>query len=424
MTRRDIADRIAERCLRGAADRVGIEAEWFVTEAAPRPREGPPPQSRVAAACDSGGPLPAGGRLSWEPGGQVEISTSPATTLAGAIASLEIDEDALRARLGRAGYRIEAAGVNRRHAPVRVIDSARYRAMEQYFASHGDDAAAAGRRMMCGTAALQVNAGSSSTTETARRWRAAHRVGPALAAAFASSPTQGGASGSCASARLENWWAVDPTRTAPVPTSAGTGKWVDYCLAARVMLIRAGEDDFLPVAGGMTLGAWADDGHALGFPDGGDVDYHLTTLFPPVRLRGWIEMRFLDAVPAPWWQAAVALTYGLVAVDGAAEELGTPPGGDVDGVGRWRTASRHGLADPAVAADALRCCEVGLSALAGLDVSGAHLDAWGELVDRSVRRGLSPAAADDAGSFARVGAGPAAGHAVGSTGQGLQSGGT
>ena len=43
-----------------------------------------------------------------------------------------------------------------------------------------------------------------------------------------------------------------------------------------------------------------------------DLDYHLTTLFPPVRPRGYVEIRCLDALPDRWWPALAALTATLV----------------------------------------------------------------------------------------------------------------
>ena len=54
-----------------------------------------------------------------------------------------------------------------------------------------------------------------------------------------------------------------------------------------------------------------------------DLDYHLTTLFPPVRPRGYVEIRCLDALPDRWWPAIAAITATLlddpVAADVAAE---------------------------------------------------------------------------------------------------------
>ena len=47
----------------------------------------------------------------------------------------------------------------------------------------------------------------------------------------------------------------------------------------------------------LTFAEWIEDGHELGWPTLDDLDYHLTTLFPPVRPRGWLELRMIDALP-------------------------------------------------------------------------------------------------------------------------------
>lgn len=87
------------------------------------------------------------------------------------------------------------------------------------------------------------------------------------------------------------------------------------------------------------------------------MDYHLTTLFPPVRPRGYIEIRCIDALPDRWWPALAALTAILVddpvAADRAAELAAPVAGG-------WQTAARAGLSDPAVRAAVSGCVQVAL----------------------------------------------------------------
>ena len=62
---------------------------------------------------------------------------------------------------------------------------------------------------------------------------------------------------------------------------------------------------------------------STGAPTLADLDYHLTTLFPPVRPRGYVEIRCIDALPDRWWPALAALTAVLIddpiAADRAAE---------------------------------------------------------------------------------------------------------
>jgi glutamate--cysteine ligase len=98
-------------------------------------------------------------------------------------------------------------------------------------------------------------------------------------------------------------------------------------------------------------------GHArLGrAPTAADLNYHLSTLFPPVRLRGYLEIRYLDAVPYRWWPALAALVVTLVddcvAADRAAELCG--------GLGdSWTAAARDGLGHQALRAATRGCAEV------------------------------------------------------------------
>jgi glutamate--cysteine ligase len=92
---------------------------------------------------------------------------------------------------------------------------------------------------------------------------------------------------------------------------------------------------------GMTLRDWLRG--ALPFaPTAGDVGYHLTLLFPPVRPRGYLEVRYLDAQRGPDWFVPVAMLSTLMAdpaTTEAALELAAPV------ANHWAVAWRRGLAD-------------------------------------------------------------------------------
>jgi glutamate--cysteine ligase len=83
-----------------------------------------------------------------------------------------------------------------------------------------------------------------------------------------------------------------------------------------------------------------------------DLDYHLTTLFPPVRPRRWLEIRYLDSLPDALWPA---LTFMLVTLldDPDAAEIAAEATGSV--AHAWDTAARVGLADRRLHASALTC---------------------------------------------------------------------
>src|SRR5262249_55673475 len=127
--------------------------------------------------------LPCGSRVSYEPGGQIELSTLAAPGL-DALDALATDGAVLGRALSPVGIGMGAVRVEPGIRRARVVQSPRYDAMESYFDATGD----AGRRMMRSTAAFQVNVDLGPPDEIDARWRLTHSVGPVLAAAFANSP--------------------------------------------------------------------------------------------------------------------------------------------------------------------------------------------------------------------------------------------
>ncbi len=112
-----------------------------------------------------------------------------------------------------------------------------------------------------------------------------------------------------------------------------------------------------PVTRRVPFAAWVTGAAPLAGrrPGAADLDLHLTTLFPPVRLRGFLELRCLDAVPARWWPGLAGLVVTLLddpQAAAVAEEACQPV------AGAWTTAARDGLQDPALARAATRCAEV------------------------------------------------------------------
>jgi glutamate--cysteine ligase len=382
LTAEDVETLVRSHCSPTAAgDRVGIETEWVVRGPDPLARLTPDDLQPLLSGLE---PLPGGSRVTFEPGGQVELSTPPAAGLEPALAAAAADAAALLAALERAGLRGVATALDTCRPPVRVVDAPRYEAMEAYFDRDGR----AGRTMMCSTASVQVNLDLGADDDVVRaRWQGIHTLGPTLAATFAASPfgCDGRPSG-WRSTRLATWFAIDPTRTAPVGGDDPGRAWANYALRARVMLVRGG-DGCEPVRGALPLRAWVDGGHDCGYPDTDDVLYHLTTLFPPVRPRQWIEVRFLDALPEPWRRAAVAVTTALVYDDEARARAATAaaaaPG--------WRTAARAGLAHPDLARAARIVLEAAVDALPRLHASAETKDAVAEFTDRFAARDRCPA---------------------------------
>ena len=113
----------------------------------------------------------------------------------------------------------------------------------------------------------------------------------------------------------------------------------------------------------------------------------MTTLFPPVRPRGWFEVRYLDAQPWQWWPVPMAV---LTALLDDAEALAVAEVA-CDGLDDWEAAARDGLAAPGLQAAALACFDAALAALVRM---GEHPDLVAlvrAFRDRYVSLGRSPA---------------------------------
>ncbi len=313
---------------------VGVEAEWFVHDT--RCPEGPVDPHRVAAALallpaapglpDSPGTtgtassepplLPAGARLTREPGGQVELSSPPADSPADCAEDLLLDQAELRTALAAQGLRLTGSGTDPLPRERRMqLDHPRYLAMEKFF----DRAGPWGRIMMTGTASVQVNvdAGADSGPHTiAERWRLTHLLGPVLVAAFANSPLLDGRPTGYRSTRQLVWSRMDPTRTlAPAaPNGAATDpreSWARYVLDAELLCVQRPDGRPWTAPAGLTFRDWL-RGAGERPPSLADLDYHRTTLFPPVRPRGHLELRMIDAQPGDGWLAPLALVSALL----------------------------------------------------------------------------------------------------------------
>jgi glutamate--cysteine ligase len=274
---------------------VGLELEWLTFPFDDPTRRVDLHELRpVLDALD--GRLPCHSALSVEPGGQLEISTRPFDAVSDAIDAARTDAARLRDALAGIGVELVGRGLDCHRAPARVVDTARYRAMEAYFDHAGVD----GRTMMCNSASIQINVDFDGDVRDA--WRAAHVVAGSLHAR-GSTPAPN---------RLDVWSRIDATRTAAVGGTDPRTAWPAYAFDARVMFIRIGPDDCEPVLGHFRFRDWIEHGHPLGWPTEADLREHLTTLFPPVRPRGFLEIRTLDACADDEWPALAEHAIGLL----------------------------------------------------------------------------------------------------------------
>jgi glutamate--cysteine ligase len=384
LTLGEARDHILKRCFAPCgADLIGLETEWLVV--ADDAATAHVPFSRLKTAAAKAQPLPAESAVTYEPGGQLELSGLPVATIGAACETMHTDVVAAESALSTDGLTLVGEGMDPSRPPRRVVHTPRYAAMEAYFDADGPD----GRRMMSSTAALQVNVGLGDGDGCAEeRWLLAHALGPTLVATFANSPLRAGRATGWKSARLATWWQIDPTRTAPIALGGGVAAWANYALNARVMFIRESTDRYAPLERPVSFTRWILDGHQLGHPTVDDLDYHLTTLFPPVRPRGWLEFRYLDALPDPWWRVAATVVAALLLDDAAKAAAFRATEGTED---LWLTAARWGLEHPALASAARESVEAALEAAGRVGADDESVAAVARYHDRYVARARCPA---------------------------------
>jgi glutamate--cysteine ligase len=267
---------------------------------------------------------PAGkdGRPSWtlggallteEPGAQLEVAGPPDADADAALRRIDEVVGALARGLGERNVGLGGAGLDcwseRERLPVQV-PLPRYDAMTTYFERRGHRRE--GHLLMCSSCSLQVNVDLGPPEVAADRWVLANLAAPVITAAFAASPLPGAVNG-----RAMGWRGLDPTRTG-VPPALVAGSHdplehaFDDAMRADVLLVArdGGAEAGRP---GWRFADWVAEGHdRWGAPTGEDLATHLTTLFPESRLRGFLEVRGVDELPARWRAAPVALLCGLL----------------------------------------------------------------------------------------------------------------
>jgi glutamate--cysteine ligase len=376
------AQYITESCLAdGPLGRVGLEIEAHCYDPAEPQRR--PTWDEITDVLESLPPMPGGSVVTVEPGGAVELSGPPADGVMPAIEAMTTDQVVLRASFAAAGLGLVLLGADPLRPAKRVNPGPRYCAMERFFAA--SNSGVAGAAMMTSTASVQVNLDAGPQAGWASRVRLAHALGPTMIAIAANSPLLGGRFSGWLSTRQRVWSQLDSARCGPILTASGDDPgtdWARYALKAPVMLVHC--PDPAPVTHYLPFADWADGHELLGgrYPTAYDLEYHLTTLFPPVRPRQWLEIRYLDAVPDAVWPAVV---FTLVALldDPAASDVAAEA---VEPVATaWDTAARVGLNDRRLHAAANRCV-----AAAAERVPAPLKDAMQQLVE-AVERGHCPA---------------------------------
>lgn len=322
---------------------------------------------------------PAGGVLTLEPGGQVEYSTAPRATVRAVSAELS----AMVGRLVEAGRERGLRMVTRGIDPVNPVERAplqissrRYRRLDRHFRRFGPP----GRRMMRQTAAVHVNLDLGDAPRA--RWRLANALVPLLTATFANSSRYEGRETAHRSFRARQWRLLDPLRTGVrSPAADPVEDYLEFALSAPALLL--GPED----APARPFRAWLSDERITL----ADWREHLTTLFPDVRPRGYLEFRCIDALPPRWQVVPLVVLTGIFYDPGSFEEVRALP--LPEGPEELAGAGQSGLLDPLRAERADRVFGIALEGARRLGeeyVGEEALDAARLFRERFTARGRDP----------------------------------
>ena len=340
-------------------------------------------------------PIKGGGRLTFEPGGQVEDSTAVSSSVAAAVTDVAGVLEKLRRAFDRWNISLAAVGMdiwNDVETVPQQLRAGRYTAQAAYYRQRGHWGAV----MMRHTASLQINLDLGPEDVWKERWLLSNLASPLMTASFASSPSDGAV---CTRARA--WQELDPSRSGfPSLLVNGNGddprgEWAQAALDADVMLYRVDDNHYEPGCVGCTFEKWIDDGHPRwGWPTVADFDYHLTTLFFEVRPRGFLELRAGEALPNQWRPVPVALMAALLYDDrarGAALDLLGGIRGRLPEV--WRRAALVGVHDAELRDLACSLWSIGLEGMNSLPpgyVTADQIAATIAFLEHYTDRGRTP----------------------------------
>ncbi|XP_028767411.1 glutamate--cysteine ligase, chloroplastic-like [Neltuma alba] len=245
--------------------------------------------------------------ISLEPGGQFELSGAPLETLHQTCAEVNSHLYQVKAVAEEMGIGFLGIGFQPKWGlkDIPIMPKGRYEIMRNYMPQVGS----LGLDMMFRTCTVQVNLDFSSEADMIRKFRAGLALQPIATALFANSPFKEGKPNGLLSMRSHIWTDTDKDRTGMLPfvfdDSFCFEQYVDYALDVPMYFVyRKGE--YVNCAG-MTFRDFMEGKLPCipgELPTLNDWENHLTTIFPEVRLKRYLEMRGADGGP---WRRLCAL---------------------------------------------------------------------------------------------------------------------
>jgi glutamate--cysteine ligase len=344
-----------------------------------------------------------GANITLEPGGQFELSGAPLTSVHQTCRETnehlsQVKEIGQKLGIGFLGLGFIPKG---RREDIPWMPKGRYAIMRRYMPTRGK----LGLDMMLRTCTVQVNLDFASEADMVRKHRVALALQPTATALWANSPFVEGKPSGYLSYRSHIWTDTDPDRTG-LPAyvfedGMGFERHVDYVLDVPMYFVYR-DGRYIDVAGSSFRDFMQGRLAALPgeVPTMGDWVDHMTTVFPEVRLKRYLEMRGSDggpwrrlcALPAYW----VGLLYDQVALDAAWDLVKDWSLGEM--LAARAAVPRLGLRTPFrggtlqdVAKQSLAIARDGLARRRRLDNFDRDESFFLETLERSAQSGLTPA---------------------------------
>jgi glutamate--cysteine ligase len=344
-----------------------------------------------------------GGAISLEPGGQFELSGAPLETIHQTCSELmahlaQVREVATPLGIGFLGLGMTPSW-SRQQIPA--MPKGRYRIMTNYMPKVGRY----GLDMMYRTCTVQANLDFSSEADMVKKLRVSLALQPVATALFANSPFTEGHPNGFLSFRSEIWRDTDNARAGMLPFAFEDGmgyeRYVDYALDVPMYFLKRGEN-YIDVSGQSFRSLMAGRLHNLADERATMSDWanHISTIFPEVRLKRYLEMRGSDSGPWKRLPALSAFWVGLLYDEGALDqawqivkdwsaEERQQLRDDVPRLGFKATIGKRSLHE--IARDCLELAHAGLRRRARTDRDGRDETRYLEPLDVILETGRTPA---------------------------------
>lgn len=254
---------------------------------------------------------PGGGTISLEPGGQIEYSGPPHRGLVEVEAELDAWLELLNGAAGDDEVLFLGLGMQpfSRHEDMEMVPKSRYQLLRPQLAERTPQA----ERMMKQSASVQVNIDYRDEEDAMWKLKVAHALAPIFNALFANSPLSEGRPSGMASSRSHAWNSIEKRRCDYLPflfdREPTFRTYVDYALTREMTFIK--RDGSWIRMKGVRFDDFLSHGHDGLRATMDDWVLHLTTLYPEIRLKQYLEFRCFDLQARDEALAIPALVTGL-----------------------------------------------------------------------------------------------------------------